>query len=129
MAKTKIFVSFDFDHDEALKNLFCGQAEHDDTPFEVTDMSIKQALAGDWKEKVRQKIKKVEQIVVICGQYTGNATGVAAEVKIAQEEEKPYFLLSGYADKTCQRPSTALSSDKMYNWTWDNVATLLRGGR
>lgn len=31
--KTKVFISFDFDHDEELKNLFVGQAKHDDTPF------------------------------------------------------------------------------------------------
>lgn len=41
--KTKVFVSFDYDHDEDLKILFCGQAEHDDTPFEITDVSVKKA--------------------------------------------------------------------------------------
>ena len=52
--KTKVFISFDFDHDEDLKNLFVGQAKHDDTPFEITDVSVKQALLGDWKGKALQ---------------------------------------------------------------------------
>jgi hypothetical protein len=33
--KTKIFVSFDFDNDQDLKNLFCGQAAHNDTHLKV----------------------------------------------------------------------------------------------
>ncbi|HLD70783.1 MAG TPA: hypothetical protein VI937_02785 [Negativicutes bacterium] len=37
--KTKVFISFDFDHDEDLKHLFVGQAKHDDTPFEISDGS------------------------------------------------------------------------------------------
>ena len=127
--KTKIFVSFDFDNNEGLKNLFVGQGKHDDTPFEVTDMSIKQALTGDWKEKARQRIKKVDQVVVICGEYTHTAAGVAAEVKIAQEEGKPYFFLKGHSDKTCYFPAGAKSTDSMYRWTWENVGKLLKGNR
>lgn len=129
ITKTKVFVSFDFDHDEELKNLFCGQAEHDDTPFQIKDMSVKQALLGDWKEKARQKIRNVDQVVVICGEYTHTATGVSAEVKIAQEEGKPYFLVWGRSSKNCTKPTSAKDSDKIYKWTWDNIASLLNGNR
>lgn len=127
--KTKVFISFDFDHDEELKNLFVGQSEHDDTPFEIKDMSVKQTLFGDWKEKVREKIKNIEQVVVICGEYTHTATGVAAEVKIAQEEDKPYFLLKGRSNKNCTKPTTSKTEDKIYKWTWENVGLLLKGNR
>jgi hypothetical protein len=127
--KTKVFISFDYDHDEDIKNLFCGQAKHDDTPFEITDMSVKEALIGDWKEKVRQKIRRVDQVVVICGEYTHTATGVAAEVRIAQEENKPYFHLWGRNGRACTKATTATTTDKIYNWTWENVGTLLNGGR
>jgi len=127
--KTKVFISFDFDHDEDLKNLFVGQSKHEDTPFEITDMSVKQTLLGDWKEKVRPKIRNAEQIVVICGEYTHTATGVSAEVKIAQELAKPYFLLNGRSNKTCTKPTSAKDTDKIYNWTWENVGKLLKGLR
>lgn len=128
-AKTKVFISFDFDHDEELKNLFCGQAKHDDTPFEITDMSVKQTLLGDWKAKVRPKIRNAEQVVVICGEYTHTASGVSAEVEIAQELNKPYFLLWGRNGKTCTKPRAAKTEDKIYEWTWDNVGKLLNGAR
>jgi len=127
--KTKVFISFDFDHDEELKNLFVGQAKHDDTPFEITDMSVKQTLFGDWKAKVRPKIRNAEQVVVICGEYTHTATGVSAEIEIAQELGKPYFLLKGRSDKTCTKPKSAKTEDSIYRWTWENVGKLLNGGR
>jgi len=128
-SKVKVFISFDYDHDVDLKNLLVGQAKNDDSPFEITDMSVKEELSGDWKEKVRTRIKKVDQVVVICGEHTDTASGVAAEVKIAQEEEKPYFLLWGRSDKTCVKPKTAKESDKIYKWTWDNLKKLLDGQR
>ena len=127
--KTKVFISFDFDHDQDLKILFAGQAKHDDTPFEIADMSVKQELLGDWKSKVRQKIKSAEQVVVICGEYTDTASGVNAEIKIAQEENKPYFLLWGRNGKTCKKPTAAKDVDKIYEWTWPTVKKLLDGGR
>src|SRR3989338_8211608 len=93
--KTKVFVSFDFDHDEDLKHLFVGQAKHDDTPFEISDLSVKQALLGDWKAKVRQKIINTQQVVVFWGKYTHTARGVSEKKKIAKKLRKPYFLVWG----------------------------------
>ena len=63
--KTKVFISFDFDHDDDLKIMLVGQAKNEDSPFRITDMSVKEELSGDWKEKVRQRIIKVDQVVVI----------------------------------------------------------------
>ena len=129
LPKTKVFISFDFDHDEELKNLFVGQAKYDDTPFEISDVSVKEALPGDWKTKVRPKIRNAEQVVVICGEYTHTASGVSAEIEIAQELDKPYFLLKGRSDKTCTKPRSAKVEDKIYRWTWENVGLLLKGNR
>jgi hypothetical protein len=47
MAKTKDFVSFDYDHDETLKEFLVGQAKPKDSPFELSDSSIKEALTGN----------------------------------------------------------------------------------
>jgi hypothetical protein len=127
--KTRVFISFDFDHDEDLKNLLVGQAKNDDSPFEITDMSVKEELSGDWKEKVKTRIKSVDQVIIICGEYTDTATGVSAEVEIAQEEEIPYFLLWGRSDEDCVRPNAAKDEDKIYKWTWDNLKSLLDGNR
>jgi antiphage defense system Thoeris ThsB-like protein len=125
----RVFTAFDYDHDESLKNLLVGQSKHEDTPFEMHDWSVKDPYPGDWKARVREKIRKVDQVIVLCGEHTHEATGVSAELKIAQEEQKPYFLLWGYSDKTCTKPNSALEADKIYKWTWDNLKDLLGGSR
>lgn len=129
MAKKRVFISFDFDHDEDLRNLLVGQSKHPDTPFELIDWSVNEAMSGDWKEKVRARIRKADLVVVLCGQHTHTATGVSAELKITQEEGKPYFLLWGRSDKTCTKPTAATDSDKIYKWTWDLLKQLIGGAR
>ncbi len=128
-SKKRVFISFDYDHDLDLKNLLVGQAKNDDSPFEITDWSVKEEISGDWKSKVRERIKKVDVVAVICGQYTDTATGVSVELRIAQEEDVPYFLLWGRSGKTCKKPKSAKQSDEIYKWTWDNLKKLIHGAR
>ena len=127
--KTRVFISFDYDHDNDLKNLLVGQARHPDSPFEITDLSIKEAISKNWKENARQRIKSCDVVAVICGEYTNSASGVSAELKIAQEEGIPYFLLWGRTNEVCIKPVSAKSTDKMYRWTWDNLKSLIGGAR
>jgi len=129
MATKRVFTSFDFDHDEDLRNLLVGQAKNPDTPFEMADWSVKEPMTGDWREKVRTRIRKCDLVLVICGEYTDTASGVSAELSIAQEENIPYFLLWGRNSKTCVKPKSAKSTDKIYNWTWDNLKALIGGAR
>jgi len=129
MAKKRAFISFDYDHDSFLKEALVGQATNEDSPFELADFSIKEALTGDWKKKATPRIKGVDVVVVICGENTDTASGVSAELELAQEEGIPYFLLKGYSDKTCVKPKAANSDDKIYKWTWDNLKSLFNGAR
>jgi len=128
MGKTRVFISFDYDNDSDLKVLLVGQAANSDSPFDIADWSIKTA-SSTWREEARRRIRASDVVAVICGLHTDTATGVAAEVTIAQEEDKPYFLLRGRAQGTCTKPTSARSSDKLYKWTWDNLKTLVAGGR
>lgn len=129
MAKKKVFVSFDYDHDARLKDLLVGQAKHSDSPFALSDWSIKEELSGNWKDKARVRIKHVDLVIVLCGENTHTATGVSAELKIAQEEGINYFLLAGYANKTCRKPAASKFSDDLYKWEWDNLKKLVGGAR
>jgi hypothetical protein len=129
MAATRAFISFDYDNDEGAKIMLAGQAKHPDSPFEFSDASVKEPLTGDWKEKVRRRMDNIDVVIVLCGQHTHLASGVAAELTIAQEKRKPYFLLAAYSDKTCTKPISARPDDKVYNWTWDNLKALIDGAR
>ena len=128
MAKTRVFIRFDYDYDLDLKNLLVGQSRNEDSPFEIADWSIKDASPG-WKAEVRKRIRASDVVAVICGEHTDTATGVATELSIAQDEDIDYFLLRGRSDKTCKKPTTAKASDKIYNWTWDNLKKLVGGSR
>jgi len=128
MAKKRVFISFDYDNDKFLKVALVEQANNEDSPFELADHSIKESLSGDWKEKAKVRIKKTDLMIVICGENTHTATGVSAELKIAQDHAVPYFLLKGYSDKICLKPTAALYTDKVYPWTWSNLKALVGGG-
>lgn len=125
----RTFISFDYDHDSDLKILLVGQARNSDSPFSIADWSVKEPLSGDWKKKVRERIRKVDLVIVICGEHTDTASGVNAEIKIAQEEKVPYFLLWGRNNKKCRKPNAAKSSDKIYDWTWSFLKKLIGGTR
>lgn len=129
MAKKRVFISFDFDHDEDLRNFLVGQSKHPDSPFELADWSVKDPMTGNWKEKVRTRIRRVDLVIVMCGEYTHTANGVSIELAITQEERIPYFLLWGRSGKNCTKPKGARDSDKIYNWTWDNLKALIGGSR
>lgn len=129
MAARRAFISFDFDHDEDLRVMLAGQAKNPASPFVMQDWSVKEPMTGDWKAKVRSRIRSTDLTIVICGQYTHTATGVAAELTITREEGKPYFLLWGRPNATCTKPTTANATDKVYKWTWDNLKALIEGTR
>ena len=128
-AKKRVFISFDYDHDEGAKIMLAGQAKLPDSPFDFTDASVKEPLSGDWKEKVKRRMANIDVVIGLCGEHTHTAKGAAAEIQIAQERDVSYFLLAAYADKTCTKPTSAKSSDMVYKWTWDNLKTLVGGGR
>ena len=126
--KVPVYISFDYDNDADLKTMLVGQAKKDDSPFSIADWSIKEP-SSDWKDKARERIKRVKQVIVLCGEHTETATGINAEIAIAREEKKPYFLLAGRASGKNKKPTAALSTDKIYDWTWYNLKLLIGGSR
>ena len=109
--------------------MLAGQAKHPDSPFDFKDSSVKVHLTGDWKKKVWYRMDNIDIVIVLCGTQTHFASGVATELEIAKEKNKPYFLLAAYSDKTCIRPISASTSDKIYKWTWNNLKQLIDGIR
>lgn len=127
--KKRVFISFDVDNDQDIKVLLAGQAELGESPFEFVDASVKGHLAGDWKGKVKRRLANVEVVIILCGEKTHTASGVAAELSIAKDIKTPYFLLSAYPNKNCMKPTSATAGDKLYEWTWPNLKLLINGSR
>ena len=115
----RVFISFDYDNDKALKSFVRGQARHPDTPFEIVDWSLKEAAPErSWKRKAREKIKRSNMAVVMAGKKTHTASGVQKEVAIAREEGVPVVQIIGYKKKKCPRVANA---GRRYRWTHNNL--------
>ena len=126
MAGSKsVFISFDYDNDRDLPGNLVAQAARTDSPFSITDRSVRAQIDERWRREVRDRIRRVDLVIVICGEHTHDADGVAGEVTITQEERKPYFLLKGRRKRTCTKPRNARSSDEIQDWTWDNLRRLI----
>lgn len=125
----RAFISFDFDHDEELKNALVGQAKNPDSPFSIADWSVHEPFENNWRQRVRDRIRRTDLTIVMCGEHTDTARGVAAELTITREEGKPHFLLWGRPRGNCTKPAMALSSDNIYKWTWENLKQLIAGAR
>jgi hypothetical protein len=124
MAKKKVFVSFDFDNDKALKDFIIGQAALEDSPFEVADHSLKEAAPErDWLIKASAAIAKAEVFIVMLGPKTKRASGVLKEVNIANELKKVKFQLIGYKDGS--EDWAVPDAGRTYRWNWENLKNLL----
>ena len=122
VAKKRVFVSFDFDNDKALKDFIIGQAQLPDSPFEVN--SLKEAQPQrDWETKARAAISRSDVLIVMLGSRTRSASGVLKEVKLAQELEKTRFQVIGYRNGSAHW--AVPGAGRTYRWNWDNLKKLL----
>ena len=121
MHEIRIFTSFDRDRDRDLHERLIRDSHGSDSPFEVADWSGRDPESGGGvgDEGLRARIAGVDAVIVICGEHTDSAVGVSRELRIAQDEEKPYFLVWGRRELTCTKPLGAKPHDSMYTWLWN----------
>lgn len=124
MAKKKVFVSYDFDNDKVLYDFIIGQSRLADSPFEISDHSLKEAAPErDWELKAHAAISRADVFVVMLGSRTRNAPGVKKEVAMAKSLNKPRFQIIGYRDGS--RDWALPDAGVTYAWNWDNLKRLL----
>ena len=93
MPALNIFVSFEFDKDNGLKNNFYEQARKY-TQHRIRNSSLKEAYPDDaWKNKARAAIRECDVVVVLIGQDTHNAQGVIVETDMARSFKKPIIQI------------------------------------
>ena len=133
MSNVRIFMSFDLDHDKDLHDLLLEQSRRQCSGFEISARSEAVTMTDRWDERVRHQISQADEVIVICGEHTASSVRVKAELRIAQEEQKPYFLLWGRRERMCTKPAGSKRDDSMYSWTWDIlqdlIVTTLRNAR
>lgn len=125
MAKKRVYVSFDFDNDKTLKDFIIGQAKLEDSPFEVSDCSLKEAAPEkDWLERAKLAIGRSDVFIIMLGAKTKTASGVLKELNIAIEKEKNKFQIIGYRDGS--EDWAVPNGGRVYRWNWDNLKELLK---
>jgi len=124
MAKKKVFVSFDFDNYKTVKDFIVGQAKNPDSPFEISDHSLKEAAPEkDWLARAQAAIARADVFIIMLGPKTKNASGVLKELKIANEKNKEKFQIIGYRDGT--ENWAVPGGGRVYRWNWENLKKLL----
>lgn len=123
VAKKRVFVSFDFDNDRFLKESILGQAKLADSPFEVTDHSLKEAAPEpEWEKKAKAAIARSEVVLVMVGARTYRAQGVLKEVAMARELGVKIVQIIGYKDGNY---TPVPNAGRLYSWSWENLKNLL----
>lgn len=122
--KTKVFVSFDFDNDKVIKDFIIGQAKNPDSPFEVSDHSLKEsAPEKEWLERAKRAIGRADVFIIMLGSKTKKASGVLKELIVAIEKGKRKFQIIGYSDG--KEDWAVPGGGRVYLWNWDNLKKLL----
>jgi hypothetical protein len=117
MSKVHVFVSFDIEHDGELYERLLAQSRIPSSGFAVLGGSERSTATDVWSERLRRRIRGADAMIVICGEHTESSTRVHTEIRIAQEERTPYFLLWGRREIMCTKPVGAKSAEGMYSWT------------
>lgn len=124
MAAKVIFIAF-AKEDEATRNLFTGQRVHPSSPFEFTDMSVKEPYSSEWKEKVRARIRRSHGVIALISSSTPAATGQLWEISCAIEESVPVlgiWIEDGYRTKPKE-----MGVSPCEVWTWAGIADFIDG--
>lgn len=121
--KTRVFVSFDFDHDQRLKTFILAQAKNADSPFEIENWSLNEpAPERTWRQKAKTRIARADVVLVMVGPATYKAPGVLAEIAIAKELGVAVRQVIGYRNST---PRPVPGAGRLYRWSWPTIKTLL----
>lgn len=117
--KPRAFISFWFDEDKTIKELFVWQIRLKDSPFEFEDWSAKKP----WDEETRkddceEKMKKCDLVLVVCWPKTHNCSGVKTEIKIAHKIWLKVFWIDTTNTWRIKRPEWI---DKKCPWRWNDI--------
>jgi hypothetical protein len=123
MSDPRVFISFDFDHDETEKVLFVGQSKNSKTPFSIQDWSAKSSMAQSrWEAIVKEKINKCNMVIVLSGKTMASASGVSKEITMAKDQNVPVFGVYVDGANTTSNLPTGLVRNRTIEWKWDKIS-------
>lgn len=120
MAKTKVFLSYDYEHDSDMKDNLIAESKRRDSPFSINDLSLREKVS-DWQQKARTAIQGCDVFVVLLGDNAHQASGVRREVRMARQIGKRRFQLrkQGHSPKPLEGAGVVVA------WKWKNLKKYL----
>lgn len=124
-----VFIAF-AKEDERTRDLFVGQRKLANTPYNWTDMSVKNPYDTEWKQHVRTRIRRSDGVIALISSNTPKATGQLWEITCAREEGKPLlgiWIEDGYRTKPVEMgPAPAKSGPGRTSETSSTGSEVLR---
>ncbi len=117
MSYLRIFVSFEFDKDNDLRNNFYRQGKEHSAHI-IHDSSLRQSYPSEeWKARARYAIRGCDVVVVLVGTDTHNAPGVRTETEMARQMGKPILQVVPQG-----RPYQGLPYiEERVRWRWTTI--------
>ena len=120
MADLNIFVSFEYDEDNDLKNNFFQQAKTETTHV-VENCSLNARYESDeWKGKARDAIRGCDVVIVLIGRDTHNARGVRVETSMARSFKKPVIQVVPQ-ERPFKNGLPYLKGNEPIPWDWEII--------
>jgi hypothetical protein len=116
MAKTRVFVSYDYEYDSDLKETFIAQSKLPDSPFSINDLSLSEVVP-DWQQQARKAIDSCDVFIALLGNHSYQAQGMRREVKMVRQLGKKRFQLR----KRGHSPKPLEGAGEVVVWKWKTL--------
>lgn len=111
-----IFIAFAIE-DVRQRDLLKGQSLHPRAPYEFIDMSVKEAYASEWKDKVRTRIRRSHGVIVLASENSLKSSGQKWEIQCAKDEGKRILGIWAYSSDR-----TAVDGVRIVAWNDKNIS-------
>ena len=122
MRPKRVFLAFAIE-DQASRNLLMGQSLHTSSPFEYTDMSVKEPWSDSWKSRCRIRIRGCDGVIALLSRNTLSAPGARWEIKCAIPEKKP--LISIFVNSSDRSKLPEMADRRAILWSWNGIANFI----
>jgi hypothetical protein len=121
------FLSFDVDHDEAVRSAFLAEASDSTTFVNIDRWSTHpQNPRVDWDKLIQTNISRCDLMIVLVGSKTKSAEGVLREIGYARRSNVPFFgvYVEG-VDEEAGLPD-GLSANRITRWDWKEIDSAVK---
>lgn len=120
--RKRVFIAFAIE-DKTYRDFLVGQANLKSSPFEFTDMSVKEPWDRKWMTNCRARIKGCDGVIALISKNTKKADGQLWEIECAYEESIPTMLM--YVDDNRPTIPKIIDGKRISVWSWDNLVTFI----